>query len=119
MFVPFLSFPRYSHSIGEGWVNGQSLSLSAVVALISRRVVVQGNITVERMSHLRQCAKAGVTRGEEVFFSQKCAEEENCSIKITLLYHCVSEIFLNRVTLRHTSTRKVSLSFQTLFDIEV
>ncbi|XP_029893831.1 fibrocystin [Aquila chrysaetos chrysaetos] len=54
---------RYSHSVGEGWVNGQSLPLSAVVALISRRVVVQGNITVERMSHLRQCAKARVTRG--------------------------------------------------------
>ncbi|NXG59728.1 PKHD1 protein, partial [Hemiprocne comata] len=54
---------RYSHSVGEGWVNGQSLPLSAVVALISRRVVVQGNVTMERMSHLRQCAKAGVTRG--------------------------------------------------------
>ncbi|XP_009642896.1 fibrocystin, partial [Egretta garzetta] len=54
---------RYSHNVGEGWVNGQSLPLSAVVALISRRVVVQGNVTMERMSHLRECAKAGVTRG--------------------------------------------------------
>ncbi|KAM9563714.1 fibrocystin [Guaruba guarouba] len=54
---------RYSHSIGEGWVNGQGLPLSAVVALISRRVVVQGNVTMERMSHLRQCVKAGVSRG--------------------------------------------------------
>ncbi|KAM6083161.1 fibrocystin [Chlamydotis macqueenii] len=54
---------RYSHSIGEGWASGQRLPLSAVVALISRRVVVQGNVTTERMSHLRQCAKAGVTRG--------------------------------------------------------
>ncbi|KFQ99214.1 Fibrocystin, partial [Nipponia nippon] len=54
---------RYSHNVGEGWVNGQSLPLSAVVALISRRVVVQGNVTMERMSHLRQCVKAGVTRG--------------------------------------------------------
>ncbi|XP_009584333.1 PREDICTED: fibrocystin-like [Fulmarus glacialis] len=54
---------RYSHNVGEAWVNGQSLPLSAVVALISRRVVVQGNVTMERMSHLRQCVKAGVTRG--------------------------------------------------------
>ncbi|XP_009693892.1 PREDICTED: fibrocystin, partial [Cariama cristata] len=54
---------RYSHSVGEGWVNGRGLPLSAVVALISRRVVVQGNVTMERMSHLRECVKAGVTRG--------------------------------------------------------
>ncbi|XP_030304276.1 fibrocystin [Calypte anna] len=54
---------RYSHSVGEGWVDGQPLPLSAVVALISRRVVVQGNVTTERMSHLRECAKAGVKRG--------------------------------------------------------
>lgn len=48
-------------------MNGQGLPLSALVALISRRVVVQGNVTMERMSHLRQCVKAGVTIGEEVF----------------------------------------------------
>ncbi|XP_074717461.1 fibrocystin [Strix uralensis] len=54
---------RYSHSVEDGWVNGQSLPLSAVVAVISRRVVVQGNVTMERMSHLRQCAEAAVTRG--------------------------------------------------------
>ncbi|XP_027528473.1 fibrocystin isoform X1 [Neopelma chrysocephalum] len=58
---------RYSHSVGEGWGNGQGQPLSAVVALISRRVVIQGNITLERMSHLRQCAKSGVTKG-----SSKC-----------------------------------------------
>ncbi|NXJ66569.1 PKHD1 protein, partial [Rostratula benghalensis] len=54
---------RYSHNVGEGWTTGQSPPLSAVVALMSRRVVVQGNVTMERMSHLRQCAKAGVRRG--------------------------------------------------------
>uniref|UniRef100_A0A8D0L0P7 PKHD1 ciliary IPT domain containing fibrocystin/polyductin n=1 Tax=Strix occidentalis caurina TaxID=311401 RepID=A0A8D0L0P7_STROC len=55
---------RYSHSVGDGWVNGQSLPLSAVVAMISRRVVVQGNVTMERMSHLRQCAEAEAPEGE-------------------------------------------------------
>ncbi|XP_067150956.1 fibrocystin [Apteryx mantelli] len=60
----YLTSPlRYSHNVGEEWVNGQGLPLSAVVALISRRVVVQGNVTRERMSHLRQCAKAGVSGG--------------------------------------------------------
>ncbi|NXR22980.1 PKHD1 protein, partial [Cinclus mexicanus] len=50
---------RYPHIAGAGWGNGQGLPSSAVVALISRRVVVQGNVTLERMSHLRQCANAG------------------------------------------------------------
>ncbi|NXU49945.1 PKHD1 protein, partial [Turnix velox] len=54
---------RYSHSVGEAWVTGQSQPLSAVVALMSRRVVIQGNVTMERMSHLQQCAKASVSRG--------------------------------------------------------
>uniref|UniRef100_A0A669QMP1 PKHD1 ciliary IPT domain containing fibrocystin/polyductin n=1 Tax=Phasianus colchicus TaxID=9054 RepID=A0A669QMP1_PHACC len=54
---------RYSHNVGEERVNGQSLTLSAVVALLSRRVVVQGNVTKERISHLRECAEAGGTRG--------------------------------------------------------
>ncbi|XP_010133111.1 PREDICTED: fibrocystin-like, partial [Buceros rhinoceros silvestris] len=53
---------RHSHTVGEGWVNGQSPPLRAVVALISRRVVVQGNVTMERMSHLRHCTKAGGSR---------------------------------------------------------
>uniref|UniRef100_A0A8C5X3L5 PKHD1 ciliary IPT domain containing fibrocystin/polyductin n=1 Tax=Malurus cyaneus samueli TaxID=2593467 RepID=A0A8C5X3L5_9PASS len=47
---------RYPHSAGEGQGNDQILPLSAVVALLSRRVVIQGNVTLERMSHLRQCA---------------------------------------------------------------
>lgn len=47
-------------------MNGQSLPLTAVVALLSRRVVVQGNVTKERISHVRECAEAGGTRGEEV-----------------------------------------------------
>uniref|UniRef100_A0A8C3XE04 PKHD1 ciliary IPT domain containing fibrocystin/polyductin n=1 Tax=Cyanoderma ruficeps TaxID=181631 RepID=A0A8C3XE04_9PASS len=52
---------RYPHSVGEGWGKGQGLPSSAVVALISRRVVVQGNVTLERMFHLRQCANAGLS----------------------------------------------------------
>lgn len=65
-FVPLLTFPRYSHNIGKEGVNGHSLPLTAVVALLSRRVVVQGNVTKERISHVRECAEAGGTRGEKV-----------------------------------------------------
>ncbi|XP_052546715.1 fibrocystin isoform X1 [Tympanuchus pallidicinctus] len=54
---------RYSHNVGEERVNGQSLPLTAVVALLSRRVIVQGNVTKERISHVRECAEAGGTRG--------------------------------------------------------
>ncbi|XP_074847514.1 fibrocystin isoform X4 [Carettochelys insculpta] len=52
---------RYSHSGGEEWVHGQYLALNAVVALLSRRIVVGGNVTSERMSHLKECAEAGVS----------------------------------------------------------
>lgn len=53
-------------------------------------------------------------------FSQKCTEEENCSIKIPLWqHHCALELFLPPIILRHSNARKESLSFQTLFDIEV
>ncbi|XP_067401067.1 fibrocystin isoform X2 [Emydura macquarii macquarii] len=70
---------RYSHSCGEERVHGKRLALSAVVALLSRRIVVQGNLTRERASHLRECAEAGVSgdaaaclykRSEKVLGSQ-------------------------------------------------
>jgi len=76
-----VSFLRYSHSVGEGWENSQGLTLSAVVALISRRVVVQGNVTMERISHLRECVKAGVARGEEVFSHRKVLRRRIAPLK--------------------------------------
>ncbi|XP_019376481.1 PREDICTED: fibrocystin isoform X5 [Gavialis gangeticus] len=51
---------RFPHGFEEERMGGQHFSLSAVVALLSRRIVVQGNVTDERMSHLRLCA-AGVS----------------------------------------------------------
>uniref|UniRef100_A0A7M4E0M8 PKHD1 ciliary IPT domain containing fibrocystin/polyductin n=1 Tax=Crocodylus porosus TaxID=8502 RepID=A0A7M4E0M8_CROPO len=49
---------RFPHGFEEERMGGQHFSLSAVVALLSRRIVVQGNVTDERMSHLRLCAAA-------------------------------------------------------------
>lgn len=51
-------------------MGGQHLSLSAVVALLSRRIVVQGNVTGERMSHLRMCAAAGVSGGGKALLTK-------------------------------------------------
>lgn len=62
-------------------MNGQSLPLTAVVALISRRVVVQGNVTRERRAHLRECAKAGVARGEEVFCNRSILGSKTALLK--------------------------------------
>ncbi|XP_019392718.1 PREDICTED: fibrocystin isoform X8 [Crocodylus porosus] len=52
---------RFPHGFEEERMGGQHFSLSAVVALLSRRIVVQGNVTDERMSHLRLCAAAGIS----------------------------------------------------------
>lgn len=76
-----VSFPRYSHTVGEGWVNGQSSPLKAVVVLISRRVVIQGNVTMERMSHLRHCTQAGDARGEVIFSHRKVLRRKTAPLK--------------------------------------
>uniref|UniRef100_A0A8C8SGU1 PKHD1 ciliary IPT domain containing fibrocystin/polyductin n=1 Tax=Pelusios castaneus TaxID=367368 RepID=A0A8C8SGU1_9SAUR len=62
--VVYLRSPlRYPHCYGEAWMHGQRLVLSAVVALLSRRIVVQGNRTKERVSHLSECAEADESEG--------------------------------------------------------
>ncbi|KAL8173077.1 UNVERIFIED_CONTAM: hypothetical protein K2H54_039534 [Gekko kuhli] len=55
---------RYPHGISEERVLGERLNLRAVVALLSRRVVIRGNVTSERISHWKQCKKAGVSGGK-------------------------------------------------------
>uniref|UniRef100_A0A8D0HLS2 PKHD1 ciliary IPT domain containing fibrocystin/polyductin n=1 Tax=Sphenodon punctatus TaxID=8508 RepID=A0A8D0HLS2_SPHPU len=48
----------------------QGLALRAVVALLSRRVVIQGNLTRERKLHLVQCAEAGISGGEKCLYKR-------------------------------------------------
>ncbi|XP_015278906.1 PREDICTED: LOW QUALITY PROTEIN: fibrocystin-like [Gekko japonicus] len=55
---------RYPHGISEEQVLGERLNLRAVVALLTRRVVIRGNVTSERISHWKQCKKAGVSGGK-------------------------------------------------------
>ncbi|XP_048362810.1 fibrocystin-like [Sphaerodactylus townsendi] len=55
---------RYPHGISEEQVLGERLNLRAVVALLSRRVVVRGNVTSERLSRQKVCKEAAASGGE-------------------------------------------------------
>nr|XP_020849568.1 fibrocystin isoform X3 [Phascolarctos cinereus] len=49
---------RYSHGFLEHNIAGHHLALRATVALLSRNIVIQGNLTSERMAHLDLCTEA-------------------------------------------------------------
>ncbi|XP_054826531.1 fibrocystin [Eublepharis macularius] len=55
---------RYPHDISEEQVLGERLNLRAIVALLSRSVVIQGNVTSEKISHQKQCKEAAALGGE-------------------------------------------------------
>ncbi|XP_077171178.1 fibrocystin isoform X2 [Paroedura picta] len=58
----FLTSPlRYPHGISEEPVLGERLNLRTIVALLSRNVVIRGNVTSERISHQERCKEAGVS----------------------------------------------------------
>ncbi|XP_043861087.1 fibrocystin [Dromiciops gliroides] len=59
---------RYSHGILEQNIAGSRLALRATVALLSRNIAIQGNLTSERMTHLGLCPEAQIP--EDV--SQHC-----------------------------------------------
>ncbi|XP_060112738.1 fibrocystin [Heteronotia binoei] len=61
---------RYPHDISEEQVLGGCLNLRPVVASLSRRVIIRGNVTNERASHQKQCKEAGVSGGKKGF--SKC-----------------------------------------------
>lgn len=48
----------------EDQVFGEQFAFRAVVAVLSRSVIIQGNDTSERHSHLKQCKEAGISGGE-------------------------------------------------------
>ncbi|XP_028906522.1 fibrocystin isoform X3 [Ornithorhynchus anatinus] len=64
---------RYSHGFVEQRVAGRRLVLRATVALLSRNIVIRGNLTGERMAHLGLCAEAGLT----IDASQPCLYERS------------------------------------------
>ncbi|XP_008823437.1 fibrocystin [Nannospalax galili] len=54
---------RYSYNSIEDWVIGENLSLKVTVALLSRSITIQGNLTQERMELLTSCQEADAKEG--------------------------------------------------------
>ncbi|XP_038199739.1 fibrocystin [Arvicola amphibius] len=54
---------RYSYNITENWVAGKNHILKATVALLSRNIVIQGNLTLERVKHLHSCQEVNAAEG--------------------------------------------------------
>ncbi|XP_007934471.1 fibrocystin [Orycteropus afer afer] len=59
---------RYSYEYTENWVAGEHLVFKATVALLTRSITFQGNVTDERMRHLASCQEASASEGN----SQGC-----------------------------------------------
>nr|XP_056712789.1 fibrocystin [Euleptes europaea] len=100
---------RYPHGVSEEQVLGEHLSLRAVVALLSRRVVIRGNITSERLSRQKQCEEAGVP-GDERDVSKclyktserKLGSQDMGAMVIVQSYHGEgSQLRLEGVQFRH------------------
>lgn len=58
-----LVFVRYSYNFTENWVAGKNHILKATVALLSRNIIIQGNLTLERVKHLHSCQEANAAKG--------------------------------------------------------
>ncbi|KAG3289625.1 PKHD1, fibrocystin/polyductin [Ictidomys tridecemlineatus] len=54
---------RYSHNFTEIWVAGEHRILKVTVALLSRRITIQGNLTSERKTFLASCQEANMAEG--------------------------------------------------------
>ncbi|CAK6446893.1 unnamed protein product [Pipistrellus nathusii] len=54
---------RYSHNFTEIWVDGKHHILKTTVALLSRRIIIRGNLTSERTIFLASCQEANTSEG--------------------------------------------------------
>ncbi|XP_052048711.1 fibrocystin [Apodemus sylvaticus] len=54
---------RYSYNFTENWVAGENHILKATVALLSRNIIIQGNLTLERVKFLDSCQEASAAEG--------------------------------------------------------
>ncbi|XP_078503492.1 fibrocystin [Lissotriton helveticus] len=52
---------RYQHGFVEQMVSGQHIVLKPLVAVLTRDIVLRGNLTSERISYVQQCAAVGIT----------------------------------------------------------
>ncbi|XP_067840890.1 fibrocystin-like [Heptranchias perlo] len=61
---------RFSHSYNEQWLNGERVAVRATVALLSRNIVIRGNLTTERLRHLQLCGEAGIGNDNECLYGR-------------------------------------------------
>ncbi|XP_030054595.1 fibrocystin [Microcaecilia unicolor] len=61
---------KSAYGIIEQWVDGQHHILRPIVALLSRDIVVQGNLTTERIFHSQVCAEAGFSDPSKCLYSK-------------------------------------------------
>ncbi|XP_035309211.1 fibrocystin isoform X3 [Cricetulus griseus] len=54
---------RHSYNFTGNWVAGKNHTLRATVALLSRNITIQGNLTLERLKLLHSCQKANAAEG--------------------------------------------------------
>ncbi|XP_028622467.1 fibrocystin [Grammomys surdaster] len=54
---------RYSYNFTENWVVGENHILKTTVALLSRNIIIQGNLTLERIKFLDSCQEANAAEG--------------------------------------------------------
>ncbi|XP_031222830.1 fibrocystin [Mastomys coucha] len=54
---------RYSYNFIQNWVAGENHILKATVALLSRNIIIQGNLTLEGVKVLNSCQEANTAEG--------------------------------------------------------
>uniref|UniRef100_A0A8C3WBQ6 PKHD1 ciliary IPT domain containing fibrocystin/polyductin n=1 Tax=Catagonus wagneri TaxID=51154 RepID=A0A8C3WBQ6_9CETA len=54
---------RFSHNATENWVAGEHRVLKVMVAVLSRSIILQGNLTEERLKFLASCQGASASEG--------------------------------------------------------
>jgi len=83
-------FFRYSYNFTENWVTGVNHILKATVALLSRNIIVQGNLTLERVKLLDSCQEAGAAEGRNTI---RC-KTQRVNVHVLLAYQYVTELWL-------------------------
>ncbi|GAB1284827.1 Fibrocystin [Apodemus speciosus] len=74
---------RYSYNFTENWIAGGNYILKATVALLSRNIIIQGNLTLEREKFLDSCQEASAAEGRNT------KSEFMFSLTLRNLKHCL------------------------------
>lgn len=79
---------RYSYNFTENWVVGENHILKTTVALLSRNIVIQGNLTLERVKFLDACQEASAAEGRNTVWC-KTQRVNTCSPCLSIRHRAV------------------------------